>query len=397
MNGLDIILMVLAAFFIFWGVFTGFINQLFWLLSLILGSIGGVFLYPYTAKVFSWISKNQDIPHLIGFIITFIAIALLTKWLGRLVRKPFRLPVLGAFDHILGGLFGVISALFVATFGIMALTSFLPARSSFLKGSKLTPHVQKIANKVIGMVPKRLRQKFEKRLHKLKATGKRALERIKKDSKAVPLREKKKKQLKAIKKPHASRGAAPDRNRRYAGGALMDIEDLAPNVVVDMRYATSKNFLHRKLYSKNKCLLRPRVAKMVAKAQKYLERQGKGLKVWDCYRPRSVQWKMWKVFPKPGFVANPRAGSNHNRGAAVDVTLVDRRGRELEMPTPFDEFSRRARHGYRGGSLKSRINRETLKRAMNRAGFQSIISEWWHYNAPGVKKYALLNIPFSRL
>lgn len=179
---------------------------------------------------------------------------------------------------------------------------------------------------------------------------------------------------------------------------LVLVQTLIPDLVEDLRYKTADNFLKEKVYPDSaRCLLRESVAKRLAKAAQALRTKGLRLKVFDCYRPRSVQWKMWKILPRPGYVADPRKGSNHNRGAAVDLTLVDAQDRELEMPTGFDSFEKAAHHGYPGGSEASRRNRELLREAMEAAGFRKNKMEWWHYDATDHKKHAVLDQPFESL
>jgi D-alanyl-D-alanine dipeptidase len=182
-----------------------------------------------------------------------------------------------------------------------------------------------------------------------------------------------------------------------AGGApLVDGTEVVKDLVVDLRYATADNFLKRKVYpDEARCLLLPEAAERLAKAAAALREQGYRLKVYDCYRPRAVQWEMWKLFPRPGYVADPRKGSHHNRGAAVDLTLVTREGEEVEMPTPFDSFEKAAHHGYPGGTEASRRHRELLREAMEGAGFKKNRMEWWHYSLPGAAKLPVLDVPFT--
>ena len=146
-----------------------------------------------------------------------------------------------------------------------------------------------------------------------------------------------------------------------------------------------------------RCLLLPQAAERLAQAARLLRAQGFRLKVYDCYRPRSVQWEMWKVYPRPGYVADPRKGSNHNRGAAVDLTLVTLEGgEEVEMPTPFDTFTRAAHHGYAGGSAHSRREPRAAAHGDGGAsGFKPNRMEWWHYDLPAATKLPVLDVPFS--
>jgi len=178
---------------------------------------------------------------------------------------------------------------------------------------------------------------------------------------------------------------------------LVDIRTVNRNIRLDIRYATANNFLKRKLYPISKCALRSSVAQKLALVQTDLEKVGLGLKVYDCYRPFSVTKQMWEVLPDPNYVANPARGSRHNRGAAVDLTLVDRTGKELEMPTPFDDFTAKAHRDYAGGSAQSRKNRQLLEDAMKKQGFIGITTEWWHFDSEDWQKFAILDIPLGAI
>jgi zinc D-Ala-D-Ala dipeptidase len=178
---------------------------------------------------------------------------------------------------------------------------------------------------------------------------------------------------------------------------LVDIRTVNRNIRLDIRYATTNNFLKRKLYSTAKCALRASVAQKLGKVQTDLEKIGLGLKVYDCYRPFSVTKQMWEVLPDPNYVANPARGSRHNRGAAIDLTLVDRTGKELEMPTPFDDFTKKAHRNYQGGSTQSRKNRQLLEDAMKKHGFIGITTEWWHFDSEDWQKFAILDISLGAI
>lgn len=136
-----------------------------------------------------------------------------------------------------------------------------------------------------------------------------------------------------------------------------------------------------------------KTAERLHRVQVSLEKRGLGLKVFDGYRPLQVQKIFWEVCPNPQYVADPAEGSVHNRGASVDLTLVDSEGRELVMPTEFDDFSERAAHGYQGGSAEARKNRDLLKGAMMAEGFVPYEGEWWHYDDPNWKDYPILDLP----
>jgi len=173
---------------------------------------------------------------------------------------------------------------------------------------------------------------------------------------------------------------------------LVDVAEHIPSAVIELRYAREDNFLGRALYPPGaRCLLRKSVAKRLSRVAERLSKEGVRLKLWDCYRPLAVQKEMWKLFPRPGFVANPQTGSHHNRGAAVDLTLANAEGIELEMPTPFDEFSPRARQGAREGISKAAIhNRDKLKAAMELEGFVANRKEWWHFEAEDARRFKML-------
>lgn len=156
--------------------------------------------------------------------------------------------------------------------------------------------------------------------------------------------------------------------------------EIVPNLVEDLRYATPNNFLRRAVYRDGRCRLRPTTARKLAVAQRllYERRPGWRLKAWDCYRPRAVQWEMWAIMPDPKYVADPRRGSRHNTGSAVDLTIVDEHGREVEMPTGFDDFSRRAWADAKTTPVAAG-NRALLRAIMLEAGFAPIRTEWWHF------------------
>lgn len=177
-------------------------------------------------------------------------------------------------------------------------------------------------------------------------------------------------------------------------GQLVEANTVVTDLVVDLRYATDDNFLHKAVYPKgSRCLLLAESAKRLKVAADALAKQGFRLKVWDCYRPHAVQFEMWKIFPKPGYVAEPKAGSNHNRGGAVDLTLVTADGKDVEMPTPFDTFSEAAHHKYTGGTAESLENRAALRAAMESAGFVKNAMEWWHWDLPDAKTRPILDEP----
>ena len=185
-------------------------------------------------------------------------------------------------------------------------------------------------------------------------------------------------------------------------GALVDIADIDRSIALDIRYATADNFAGVAVYPVARCLLRREVAERLARVQAALSGRGLSLLLWDCYRPFSVQERFWQLVPDPRYVARPERasgvpvkGSKHNRGAAVDVTLVDRDGNRLEMPTEYDDFTRRAHRDYRGATPTARRNAEVLEAAMVAEGFRPMVSEWWHFDGPGWRRYPLEDVPLS--
>jgi D-alanyl-D-alanine dipeptidase len=176
---------------------------------------------------------------------------------------------------------------------------------------------------------------------------------------------------------------------------LVEVTSLIPDAVVDLRYATADNFMKKKVYPDTaRCLLLERSAKMLKAAADQLREQGFRVRLYDCYRPHSVQYELWKVMPVPGYVADPKKGSNHNRGGAVDLGLVTLDGKDVELPSPYDFFGKAAHHSFTGGSKAALANRDALRTAMEAAGFKKNPMEWWHYDLPNAFKYPLRDEAF---
>lgn len=165
----------------------------------------------------------------------------------------------------------------------------------------------------------------------------------------------------------------------------------------DIRYATENNFTKKIVYPSADCFLRKSVAHALSRVQSALKMQGMRLKVYDCYRPISVQKKFWEIMPDDRYVSDPKKGSKHNRGAAVDVTLVDKNGDELEMPTPYDDFTEKAHRNYQGGSKLSLSHRKLLQSAMAKEGFIGIPTEWWHFDYKSWEQFPMEDVPFDKI
>ncbi len=177
------------------------------------------------------------------------------------------------------------------------------------------------------------------------------------------------------------------------------VSSIDPSIIEELWYATNKNFTKTQLYPKGThAYLRPEVAQALSNAQKEFKTMGYGLKVWDAYRPHSVQFKMWDVVPDSRYVGDPHKGGPHNRGGAVDVTLINRKtGKELIMPTAFDDFSPKAHSTYMKLPKKAIENRTLFHKVMLKHGFKNYTGEWWHFNYKKIKEYPILNVRFEDL
>jgi len=161
---------------------------------------------------------------------------------------------------------------------------------------------------------------------------------------------------------------------------FVSLKDYSQDFVYDMKYATADNFLKAKVYDCAECYLRLKTVKALIEANAEFIKMGYKIKLFDCYRPLDIQKRMWKIVSNPSYVADPSKGSIHNRGGAVDITLVDFNGKELNMGTTFDFFGIEASHNYQNFSQEILKNRRLLKKIMRNHGFNSFDSEWWHYN-----------------
>ena len=171
---------------------------------------------------------------------------------------------------------------------------------------------------------------------------------------------------------------------------LVDIQSVNPTIVVELRYAGNNNFLKRPVYRQGmRARVRPEVAEALSKAQTTLRQFQYGLKIWDAYRPASVQTKLWDASRNNDYVANPEVGvgSLHKWGIAVDATLVDSWNRPVSMPSDFDDFTPAAMWRYTGSSFEILGHVRLLQWAMHRAGFWGMRTEWWHFTIADWKKF----------
>ena len=186
----------------------------------------------------------------------------------------------------------------------------------------------------------------------------------------------------------------------YRQSDLVELSTLDSTIKFDIRYATTNNFISTPMYSQARAFLQRPAAEALLRAHRALAKQGLGLLIHDAYRPWYVTKMFWDATPESGkiFVADPSQGSRHNRGAAVDLTVYDRRtGREIEMVSGYDEFSNRAFPEYPGGTSRQRYDRELLRRAMEAEGFRVYDAEWWHFDYQDWRLYPIGNQTFDQI
>jgi D-alanyl-D-alanine dipeptidase len=188
--------------------------------------------------------------------------------------------------------------------------------------------------------------------------------------------------------------------KRYRKSDLVELTSLDSTIKLDIRYATTNNFMKRRMYTEPRAFLQRSAAEALVRANTRLKEQGFGLLVFDGYRPWSVTKQFWDETPpvQRKFVANPRKGSRHNRGCAVDLSLYDlQTGNEITMPSPYDNFTEKAAANYSGGTEQERHFRRMLRMAMESEGFSVNPDEWWHFDYKGWQQYRVLDIPFEAL
>jgi D-alanyl-D-alanine dipeptidase len=194
----------------------------------------------------------------------------------------------------------------------------------------------------------------------------------------------------------------PKESGKFRDTDLIEIVKLDPTIHLDIRYATTNNFLRRPVYAQSKAFLQRPAAEALVRVHRSLKAKGYGIVVFDGYRPWSVTRIFWdsasKEERKIEFVANPRKGSRHNRGCAVDLSLYELvTGQEVQMPSGYDEFSERAFPNYAGGTPASRAMRDLLRAAMEAEGFTVYPAEWWHFDYKDWQQYRILDVPFERI
>jgi D-alanyl-D-alanine dipeptidase len=192
----------------------------------------------------------------------------------------------------------------------------------------------------------------------------------------------------------------PHENGDFLPFELVELTTLDPSIRLDIRYATTNNFLSTPVYTQARAFLQRPAAEALVRAHRALAKQGYGLLIHDGYRPWAVTWIFWQATPpvKHDFVADPAQGSRHNRGCAVDLTLYDlKTGQPAEMPSLYDEMSERAYPSYSGGTKAQRDLRELLRVAMKSQGFQVFPVEWWHFDYKDWRRYPIGNLAFESI
>jgi zinc D-Ala-D-Ala dipeptidase len=201
--------------------------------------------------------------------------------------------------------------------------------------------------------------------------------------------------------PVCAQNAPPKEAGPFRRSNLVELITLDPSIKLDIRYATTNNFVGKPVYPEARAFMQRPAAEALVKAHRWLKTQGYGLLIHDGYRPWSVTKLFWDITPadKKIFVADPAKGSKHNRGCAVDLGLFDlRTGAAVEMPSAYDESTERSFVTYTGGTPEQRVHRDLLRQAMEKDGYFFVYpEEWWHYDYKDFRDYAIQNIPFSAI
>jgi D-alanyl-D-alanine dipeptidase len=182
--------------------------------------------------------------------------------------------------------------------------------------------------------------------------------------------------------------------------AMIELKTIIPDLRYELLYATNNNFTKQRMYPKNTAhtFLRLPAARALQRIQLELKAKGYGLKIWDAYRPYSVTEAFWELIQDERYVADPKKGSGHNRGIAVDLTVIHlKSGKELNMGTGFDNFTDTAHHSFEQLPAAVLQNRQLLRATMEKHGFVAFPSEWWHYSLPNPASFTVLDIPFKTL
>ncbi len=191
-----------------------------------------------------------------------------------------------------------------------------------------------------------------------------------------------------------------EQGKKFRRTDLVELIKIDSTFKLDIRYATSNNFMQRPMYSQARAFLQRPAADALIRVNRKLRQQGFGLLIFDGYRPWSITKKFWDETPaeKHNFVADPQKGSKHNRGCAVDLSMYRlTTGKELQMPSPYDDFTEKAYPNFTGGTKKQRRMRDMLRHAMEKERFTVNEYEWWHFDYKDWQEYRILDIPFEKI
>ena len=179
---------------------------------------------------------------------------------------------------------------------------------------------------------------------------------------------------------------------------LVDLQEFIPGLKTDVRYATENNFLGEQVYPESKVFARLPAAKGLKDVQEKLKEKNLELKIYDSYRPYAITLKMYETYKDTTYVASAWSGSRHNRGCAVDLSIVSSEtGEELQMPTPYDDFTEKAHSDFTDLPDDAIKNRELLRTLMEQNGYKIYPSEWWHFDFDGWKNFELVDLSFNEL
>jgi D-alanyl-D-alanine dipeptidase len=172
---------------------------------------------------------------------------------------------------------------------------------------------------------------------------------------------------------------------------LIEITEATHDVLIDIRYATGDNITGKPIYARPGCYLNPEAERLLCRSIELARPLGLKLKIFDTFRPSEAQWRLWNFCPDPDFLADPRRGSPHSRGAAIDLTLIDGAATELDMGTGFDAFTPLSHHGNMAVSTTAQRNRLILIGLMTTAGWDFYRNEWWHYQLFQPRRFPVLS------
>ena len=191
-----------------------------------------------------------------------------------------------------------------------------------------------------------------------------------------------------------------EKGKQFRPEQLVELVNMDSTFKLDIRYATPNNFMHRQMYTQARAFLQRPAAEALVRVGRKLRKQGYGVLIFDGYRPWKITKKFWDETPpeKHNFVADPQKGSKHNRGCAIDLSLYDLvTGKEVKMPSPYDDFTGKAYPTFKGGTKKQRRMRDFLRKVMEEEGFTVNEYEWWHFDYKDWEHYRILDVPFEEM